>query len=193
MASCFISAFALVAIALAPPTNLLLGAALLLIGGVSMGLSLIGSIAVDIAGRRMSGTSSGLMDAHGYAYAGLQALVFSVVLDMTGSPWPIVFLCMAATRVLSAGDDSRRSGCSQAEWCPWLKSTKMFRLVDEGRYCGNGSNVFAWASSCWRWRLWVFFAVVPQGRAAFHTALFVLQVLELGVKPQSWFTKCAGA
>ena len=103
MASCFISAFALVAIALAPPTNLLLGAALLLIGGVSMGLSLIGSIAVDIAGRRMSGTSSGLMDAHGYAYAGLQALVFSVVLDMTGSPWPIVFLCMAATRVLSAG------------------------------------------------------------------------------------------
>ena len=103
MASCFISAFALVAIALAPPTNLLLGAALLLIGGVSMGLSLIGSIAIDIAGRRMSGTSSGLLDAHGYAYAGLQALVFSVVLDMTGSPWPIVFLCMAATRVLSAG------------------------------------------------------------------------------------------
>ena len=103
MASCFISAFALVAIALAPPTNLLLGAALLLIGGVSMGLSLIGSIAIDIAGRRMSGTSSGLLDAHGYAYAGLQALVFSVVLDMTGSPWPIVFLCMAATRVVSAG------------------------------------------------------------------------------------------
>ena len=102
LASCFISALALVAIALAPPTNLLLGAALLLIGGVSMGLSLIGSIAVDIAGRRMSGTSSGLMDAHGYAYAGLQALVFSVVLDMTGSPWPVVFLCMAATRVLSA-------------------------------------------------------------------------------------------
>ena len=102
MASCFISAFALVAIALAPPTNLLLGAALLLIGGISMGLSLIGSIAVDIAGRRMSGTSSGLMDAHGYAYAGLQAVVFSVVLDMTGSPWPVVFLCMAATRVLSA-------------------------------------------------------------------------------------------
>ena len=103
MASCFISAFALVAIALAPPTNLLLGAALLLIGGVSMGLSLIGSIAIDIAGRRMSGTSSGLMDAHGYAYAGLQAVIFSVVLDMTGSPWPVVFLCMAATRVLSAG------------------------------------------------------------------------------------------
>ena len=102
MASCFISAFALVAIALAPPTNLLLGAALLLIGGVSMGLSLIGSIAVDMAGRRMSGTSSGLLDAHGYAYAGLQAVVFSVVLDMTGSPWPVVFLCMAATRVLSA-------------------------------------------------------------------------------------------
>ena len=37
--------------------------------------------------------------------------------------------------------------------------------------------------------LWVFFAVVPQGKAAFHTTLFVLQVLELGIKSQSWFTK----
>ena len=50
----------------------------------------------------MSGTAAGLLDAHGYAYAGLQAIVFSVVLDMAGSPWPIVFLAMSATRVLSA-------------------------------------------------------------------------------------------
>jgi hypothetical protein len=56
---------------------------------------------VDIAGRRMSGTASGLLDAHGYAYAGLQAIVFSLVLDMTGSPWTIVFLAMAGTRILS--------------------------------------------------------------------------------------------
>ena len=68
-----------------------------------MGLSPISALAVDIAGRHMSGTSAGLMDAHGYAYAGLQAIVFSLVLDMSGSPWPIVFLAMAATRVLSAG------------------------------------------------------------------------------------------
>ena len=67
-----------------------------------MGLSPINTIAVDLAGRRMSGTASGLLDAHGYAYAGLQAIVFSVWLDLAGSPWPAVFLAMAATRVLSA-------------------------------------------------------------------------------------------
>lgn len=102
IASCGISAVALVAIALAPPTHAVLGAALLLLGGVAMGLSPLSTLAIDIAGRRMSGTSAGLLDAHGYAYAGAQAMIFSVVLDMTGSPWPIVFLIMAATRVLSA-------------------------------------------------------------------------------------------
>jgi hypothetical protein len=55
-----------------------------------------------MAGRRMSGTASGLLDAHGYAYAGLQAIVFSMLLDLTGSPWPIVFLSMAGIRLLSA-------------------------------------------------------------------------------------------
>ena len=101
--SCGISAVTLVAIALVPPTNVALGASLLLIGGISMGLSPISTVAIDIAGRRMSGTASGLLDAHGYAYAGLQAIIFSFVLDMTGSPWPIVFLSMAGARVLAAG------------------------------------------------------------------------------------------
>ena len=105
--SCLISAAALVGIALAPPVNIALGAVLLLIGGISMGLSPISTVAIDIAGRRMSGTSAGLLDAHGYAYAGLQAIVFSVVLDMTGSPWPVVFLTMAATRLICAGMISR--------------------------------------------------------------------------------------
>ncbi|MEC9287011.1 MAG: MFS transporter [Chloroflexota bacterium] len=100
--SCGISAVVLVAIALVPPTNIALGAVLLLIGGIAMGISPMSTVAIDIAGRRMSGTSSGLLDAHGYAYAGLQAIVFSVVLDMTGSPWPIVFLTMAGARVLAA-------------------------------------------------------------------------------------------
>ena len=50
----------------------------------------------------MSGTASGLLDAHGYAYAGLQAIVFSAVLEMAGTPWIMVFLVMAATRLVSA-------------------------------------------------------------------------------------------
>lgn len=102
VASCVISAVALVIIAFAPPVNVTAGAILLLIGGLAMGLSPMATVAVDIAGRRMSGTSSGLLDAHGYAYAGLQAIVFSVVLDTVGSPWVIVFLAMAGTRVISA-------------------------------------------------------------------------------------------
>ncbi len=36
--------------------------------------------------------------------------------------------------------------------------------------------------------LTLFFAVTPQGRTTFHTALFVLQVLDLPFKLQSWFT-----
>ena len=36
--------------------------------------------------------------------------------------------------------------------------------------------------------LTLFIALTPQGRAGFHTALFVTQVLELPFKPQSWFT-----
>ena len=49
----------------------------------------------------MAGTSSGLLDAYGYFYARLQAILFGIVLDMTGSPWPVVFLAMAFTRVVS--------------------------------------------------------------------------------------------
>ncbi len=99
--SCTVSALVLVGIAIAPPVNVTLGAILLLVGGLSMGMSPMSTVAVDIAGRRMSGTASGVLDAHGYAYAGAQALIFAAVLDMAGSPWPIVFVAMAATRVVS--------------------------------------------------------------------------------------------
>ena len=34
----------------------------------------------------------------------------------------------------------------------------------------------------------IFVTATPWGRAGFHTALFVSQVLDLGVKPQEWFT-----
>ena len=36
--------------------------------------------------------------------------------------------------------------------------------------------------------LTLFVALTPQGRAGFHTALFLTQVLDTPVKPQSWFT-----
>lgn len=101
ISSCLASAGIIAVIGLVPPSNELLGAILLLTGGVAMGMSPMSTVSVDMGGRRMAGTASGILDAHGYLYAGAQAIVFGVVLDMTGSPWPIVFLAMAATRVVS--------------------------------------------------------------------------------------------
>lgn len=101
IASCIASAAIIAVIALAPPSNEILGAVLLLAGGVAMGMSPMSTVSVDMGGRRMAGTASGVLDAHGYLYAGAQALVFGAVLDMTGSPWPIVFFAMAATRFIS--------------------------------------------------------------------------------------------
>lgn len=100
MFSAAASALALIGIAWLPPTSLILGISLLFIGGFAMSLSPLAAMAVDIAGRHMSGTASGLLDAHGYFYAGLQAVVFGFLLNMSGSNWPLVFLLMAATRVL---------------------------------------------------------------------------------------------
>ena len=101
ISSCIASAIIIAVIAVVPPSNEILGAVLLLTGGIAMGMSPMSTVSVDMGGRRMAGTASGVLDAHGYLYAGVQAIVFGVVLDMTGSPWPIVFLAMAATRVIS--------------------------------------------------------------------------------------------
>ena len=68
--------------------------------GQALGIVGMAAGAVDITGRHMAGTASGLLDAHGYFYAGLQSVVFGVLLNMSGSPWPLVFLLMAGTRVL---------------------------------------------------------------------------------------------
>jgi cyanate permease len=100
--SAAVSALALLGIALLPPSQVYVGATVLFIGSYAMSLSPMAAVAVDIAGRHMAGTASGLLDAHGYFYAGLQAAVFGVLLNMSGSPWPLVFLLMAGTRVLCA-------------------------------------------------------------------------------------------
>ena len=101
LVSCGVSALALIAIALAPATNLYLAVTLMFIAGFAMSMSPLAALVVDISGRQMAGTATGLMDAHGYLYAGTQAVVFSILLDMTGSPWPLVFLSLAGVRVLT--------------------------------------------------------------------------------------------
>ena len=101
LVSCGVSALALIAIALAPATNLYLAVTLMFIAGFAMSMSPLAALVVDISGRQMAGTATGLMDAHGYLYAGTQAVVFSILLDMTGSPWPLVFPSLAGVRVLT--------------------------------------------------------------------------------------------
>jgi OPA family glycerol-3-phosphate transporter-like MFS transporter len=98
-ASVLISAAALIGIAFVPATSLVASARLLFIGAFAMSLSMSGALAVDLAGRHMAGTASGVLDAHGYLYAGAQAIVFSIVLSLARSPWPIVFLSMAGVRL----------------------------------------------------------------------------------------------
>lgn len=62
----------------------MMGVTLLLIGAFAMSLSPLAAMAVDLAGRHLSGTASGVLDAHGYFYAGLQAIVFGLLLNMSG-------------------------------------------------------------------------------------------------------------
>jgi len=60
----------------------------------------LANLVVDIVRRHMAGTASGILDAHGYFYAGLQAVVCGVLLNMSGSSWPLVFFLMVGSRVL---------------------------------------------------------------------------------------------
>ena len=101
-ASAVISAAALVGLALVPADNVYAGAALLFVGAFAMSLSMTSALVVDIAGPKYAATASGVLDGHGYVYAGAQAIIFALVLNMAGAPWQYVFLGMAATRVLSA-------------------------------------------------------------------------------------------
>ena len=101
-ASALISAAALVGLAIVPAEDVHLGAALLFIGAFAMSLSMTSTLVVDMAGPRYAATASGVLDGHGYVYAGAQALIFALVLDTAGAPWQWVFLTMAAARILSA-------------------------------------------------------------------------------------------
>lgn len=100
--SAVLSAAALVGLAVVPAANVYAGAVLLFIGAFAMSLSMTATLVVDMAGAKYAATASGILDGHGYIYAGAQAIIFAIVLDMAGAPWQTVFLGMAAARVLSA-------------------------------------------------------------------------------------------
>jgi sugar phosphate permease len=101
-ASAIISAAALIGLAIVPAENIYAGAGLLFIGAFAMSLSMTSTLVVDIAGPKYAATASGVLDGHGYIYAGAQAIIFALVLDTAGTPWQLVFYAMAASRILSA-------------------------------------------------------------------------------------------
>ena len=100
--SALISAAALIGLAVIPAENIYAGAVLLFIGALAMSLSMTSTLVIDMAGPKYAATASGILDGHGYVYAGAQAIIFALVLDTTGAPWHLVFLGMAAARILSA-------------------------------------------------------------------------------------------
>jgi OPA family glycerol-3-phosphate transporter-like MFS transporter len=101
--SCLATAAVLAAIAFVAPTNLWLGMVLMVLGGFTLTMAPTAALGVDLAGRKISGTASGLLDAHAYLYNGLQAVMIGWILDATGGNWMLVFLLLAGSRLLSAG------------------------------------------------------------------------------------------
>jgi cyanate permease len=67
-----------------------------------MSLSMSSTLVVDLAGPKYAATASGVLDGHGYVYAGAQAIIFALILDTAGAPWHLVFYGMAGARILSA-------------------------------------------------------------------------------------------
>jgi OPA family glycerol-3-phosphate transporter-like MFS transporter len=94
----------LAGIAFVSPTNLPLGMALMILGGFTLTMAPTTALGVDLAGRKISGTASGLLDAHAYLYNGLQAFVIGRILDSTCGNWMLVFLFLAASCAFGRGD-----------------------------------------------------------------------------------------
>jgi OPA family glycerol-3-phosphate transporter-like MFS transporter len=97
----FLSGAAVLGIALIPADSIPLAVLFLIVGGFFVNMSPIQALAVDLAGRRLAGTASGVLDAHGYIYGALQAWFFGWLSLAVPNGWLWVFSIMAATRVIS--------------------------------------------------------------------------------------------
>ncbi|MEE9273894.1 MAG: MFS transporter [bacterium] len=95
-----LSAAAIAGIALSPADNIPLAVFFLIVGGFTVNMSPIQTLAVDLAGRQLAGTASGVLDAHGYIYAALQAWFFGWLSLAVPNGWFWVFAIMAASRLV---------------------------------------------------------------------------------------------
>jgi ACS family glucarate transporter-like MFS transporter len=102
LASCVLSSGVLFCMCFVDPNDVFIGCVLMIIGGLSLGMSQLPVMAVDFFGKDLAATTSSLVDAHGYFYAGVQAVIISLIVGVMGN-WAIVFLLMGSVRLLSAG------------------------------------------------------------------------------------------
>jgi sugar phosphate permease len=98
-----LSGAAVMGIALIPANSIPLAVLLLIVGGFFVNMNPIQALAVDLAGRKLAGTASGVLDAHGYIYGALQAMFFGWLSLAIPNGWFWVFATMAATRLICVG------------------------------------------------------------------------------------------
>ena len=69
-------------------------------------LLLAWALAIDLVGRQLAGTGTGLLSVHGYIYGAMQAWLFGL-LSMVDGGWVLIFGAMALARFLSVAAISR--------------------------------------------------------------------------------------
>lgn len=103
----FLSAAMLMGIAFSPADQMYLAIFFLVMGGFTVNMTTIQALAVDLAGRQLAGTASGVLDAHGYVYGALQAWFFGWLSLSVPNGWFWVFTIMAASRLVGVAAISR--------------------------------------------------------------------------------------
>ncbi|MDA1001344.1 MAG: MFS transporter [bacterium] len=98
--SSLLSAAMLMGIAFSPADQIYLAVLFLVLGGFTVNMTTIQALAVDLAGRQLAGTASGVLDAHGYIYGALQAWFFGWLSLSVPNGWFWVFTVMAASRLV---------------------------------------------------------------------------------------------
>ena len=95
-----LSGLAVMGMALSPADSISIAVVLLATVGFTANLSPMAALAVDLAGRQLAGTASGIFDAHGYVYGAILASLFGWVAMSFENGWFWVFAVMAFTRVI---------------------------------------------------------------------------------------------
>jgi OPA family glycerol-3-phosphate transporter-like MFS transporter len=96
-----LSCSAIIGIAVSPADNVPLAVGLLFLSGFTINMAPLPALAIDLVGRRLAGTATGMLSMHGYVYGAMQAWVFGWLSMAVPSGWTWVFGAMAVARLVS--------------------------------------------------------------------------------------------